>query len=113
MCAVRSSSRGPFSISVVPDRDRVAVVPSGELDIASAGTLEREVRELRQSGFTRIVVDLRAVDFMDSTGLRVLLTLHNDGECDGHVLELVPGPRQVERIFDVTATRALFRWREA
>lgn len=106
-----SSANDPFSISVAPDRAEVAVIPAGELDLASAGLVEDEVRELRRVGFDRIVIDLRRLGFLDSTGLRSLLTLRNDAKRDGHRLELVPGPRQVQRVFDITATRGLFDWR--
>lgn len=84
---------------------------TGELDLASADVLEREVRRLRVAGFDRVVVDLRRVDFMDSTGLRLLISLRNTAKREGHRLLIVPGPRQVQRIFDLTATRGLFDWR--
>jgi len=49
---------------------------------------------------------------MDSTGLRLLISLRNTAKREGHRLMVVPGPRQVQRIFDLTATRGLFDWRE-
>ena len=100
-----------FSISVVPDREEVAVIPAGELDLASAELVEREVRDLCRSGFDRIVLDLRQLEFLDSSGLRALLSLRNDAKRDGHRLELVAGPRRVQRVFEITATRGLFDWR--
>ena len=111
MPSIQSSPRRAFSISVVPDRSEVAVVPDGELDLASASALTDAVRELRDAGFDRIVIDLREIEFIDSTGLGVLLSLRNDAKRDGHALMLVPGPRAVQRIFDLTATRGLFDWR--
>lgn len=102
----------PFSISVVPDRREVAVVPAGELDLTSAPALEEEVRQLRASGFDHIVVDLRRVSFVDSTALRTLLALSDHARAEGYTLKLVPGPPAVQRIFEVTATRALFAWRD-
>jgi anti-anti-sigma factor len=113
MCAVDVSELQPFSIAVVPDRDEVAVVLEGDLDLASADTLEREVKELRAAGFERVVVDLRQVGFIDSSGLRVLLGLRSDASRDGHTLALVPGPRGAQPIFDLTATRGAFAWRES
>jgi len=102
----------PFRVDVVPDREEVAVVLTGELDLASADVLESEVCELRGAGFGRVVVDLREVDFIDSAGLRVLLSLRNTAKRRGHSLTIVPGPRRVQRIFDLTATRGLFDWRD-
>ena len=83
MSAIERAPRQSFSLSVVPRRSEIAVVPGGDLDLACADALEDEVRELRRSGFERVVIDLRGVEFMDSTGLRVLLSLRNDAKRDG------------------------------
>ena len=112
MSAVESSRYTPFTISVVPNRDEVAVVPSGELDLASVDELERAVGELRSAGFQSIVIDLRGIDFIDSTGLRVLITLRNDAKRRGHALALVSPPPTASRIFDITGTRGLFDWQD-
>jgi len=88
------------------------VALSGELDLGSAEVLEREVQALRRAGFDRVVVDLRGVEFLDSTGLRTLISLRNAAERDGQRLVVVPAPGRVERIFDLTATRGLFDWRD-
>jgi anti-sigma B factor antagonist len=102
----------PFTVAVVPNRHEVAVIPKGELDLSCVDALDREVRELRAAGFDQIVLDLRQVRFLDSTGLRLLLSLRSDAERDGHDLTLVRGPRAVQRIFELTATHGLFDWRE-
>lgn len=104
--------RDPFSITVVPDRAEVAVVPVGELDLATSDGLEHEIRDLRFAGFDRIVVDLRRVSFIDSTALRVLMVFRNDAKRDGHSFIVVPGPPSVQRIFEITGTRSLFDWRD-
>ncbi len=101
----------PFSLTVVPARQEVGVVMRGDLDCGSADVLDRKVRELQGRGFDSIVIDLRLVEFMDSAGLRVLLSLRNDAVRSHHHLALLPGPPAVQRIFDLTATRGLFDWR--
>lgn len=112
MGAVQSSS-DLLSLSVEPNRDEVVVRARGELEFVSADLLDQEVRELADAGFERIVVDLRRVGFIDSRGLHVLLRLRSDASRNGHTLTLVPGARAVQQVFDVTATRELFDWREA
>jgi len=107
----RSSTGQTFCVSVVSEGREVVVAVRGELDLASAEVLEFEVRKLRVAGFDRLVVDLRNVDFMDSAGLRLLISLRNAAKREGHRLSIVPGPSQVQRIFDLTATRGLFDWR--
>ena len=101
----------PFAITVTRDRDEVAVVPVGEIDLASADTLAQEVGGLRAADPTRIVLDLRRVSFIDSTGLRLLISLRNDAKRNRHALVLIPPSPAVGRIFDFTGTRGLFDWR--
>jgi anti-anti-sigma factor len=99
-----------FSVSIVPDRDEITVVPAGDIDVASVEHLEHEVEELRGAGFTDIIIDLRQVAFIDSRGLEVLLLLRSAALCDGQTLKLVPGSEDVQRLFTLTATRGLFEW---
>ncbi len=110
MTTAQASPPDPFSLSVVPEGEQVAVVPAGDLDLASVDELEREVRELRRLGVDRLVIDLRRVQFLDSSGLRLLLGLGDDARRDGHHLTLLPGPPEVELIFTLTQTRPLFDW---
>ncbi len=112
MIATSAAPLPPFGVHVVHDRDEVVVQLTGELDIASADALEREVRELRIDAIACVVIDLRGVDFIDSTGLRLLISLRNTAMCAGHGLMVVPGPPRVQRIFEPTATRGLCDWRE-
>lgn len=114
MSPAQSSPYEPFSLSVVPvpDMREVTVVAAGELDLAYGDVLERAVRRLYGSGVQRVVIDLRRVAFLDCAGLRVLLSLRNDAKRNGHSLTLVPGPPAAQRIFNITATRGLFDWRD-
>lgn len=112
MSTVESTPYTPFAISTVRDRDEVAVVIVGELDLASVEELERAVAELIQAESGRIVVDLRGIDFIDSTGLSVLISLRNDAKRNGRALTLVPPASAARRIFQITGTRGLFDWRE-
>ena len=112
MATVPQVSPEEFSISVLPERRGAVVVPAGEIDIATAGTLEADVKELRDRGFDHILIDLRRATFLDSSGLRVLLTLRSDAEHDGHSLKLVPGCAEVQRVFELTSTRSLFDWHD-
>jgi anti-anti-sigma factor len=101
----------PFAISVEHGRDEVVLTLTGELDIESAGTLEQAVAQVRAADYAEIVLDLRHVEFIDSTGLRVLLSLRNDAKRTAYRLGLVPPAPPVRRIFQITGTRGLFDWR--
>lgn len=112
MAAIASPPIRAFSISVVPNRNVVAALPVGELDLATVDEVAATIGELRAAGFTDIVLDLRQVDFIDSTGLQLLLRLRADAARDGHRIGLVSPDPLVGRIFDITRTRDLFNWQD-
>ncbi len=53
---------------------------------------------------SRIVIDLRDVDFPDSTGLHARLDAHAQAQQENWELTIIPGPRAVRRIFEITST---------
>jgi anti-sigma B factor antagonist len=79
-----------------------AVVLSGELDIATAPELEQKLRELPPDGVTQLMLDLRRLAFIDSTGLRVVLGLANGLAPPGARVVIVRGPEAVQRVFALT-----------
>jgi anti-sigma B factor antagonist len=88
-----------FTVAVEPDRDLVVLRPAGELDLTTVPLVETELRALRDAGFDRVVVDLRDLAFVDSTGLALLLAWHAEG---GLTLELLPGPAHVMRVVELS-----------
>ncbi len=76
---------------------------SGELDLMSAELLEQAMRRLASDEDDGLIVlDLGDVSFMDSTGLRAVLV--GIAVCVEHQreLELLPGPDQVQRLFEIS-----------
>lgn len=102
-----------FRCEVIPERDHVRVAPSGELDMASVPLLDQAIQELRDAGFDHVVVDLRQLCFLDSTGLRLLLQLTAAARADSHRLELIEGPPEVQRIFEITKTLGALPFRRS
>ena len=92
----------PFRIDVEPSRDSVRVAPVGELDIATVDKLQAEVSRLLETGFAKIVLDLRGVRFLDSTGLRLVLELDAAAREASQELTIIRGSAVVQRIFVVT-----------
>jgi anti-anti-sigma factor len=97
---------------VVPNRHGVAVVPAGNLDLSSAHDVSDAVIELWTAGFGEVVIDLRRTELIDSVGLRTLLTLRNDAKRNRRGLALIRPGSGAARVFDLTATRGLFDWRD-
>jgi anti-anti-sigma factor len=91
-----------FHVEIAPDRDVVRVSPVGEIDMSTADELAAEMRALRQSGFACVVLDLRETTFIDSTGLHAILDEHAAAKADGGNFAILPGPPEVQRIFEVS-----------
>ena len=88
---------------MLPDGDRRVVVRlAGELDIATAPEVDGALGRLREAGFAELVLDLRAVAFMDSSGLRVVLRWNELAASNGCTFALIRGPEQVQRVFEAT-----------
>src|SRR5262245_41599881 len=64
-----------FSISTTEHDGSSVVVIRGELDLATAPALEKAIGDRLDAG-DAVIVDLRELQFMDSTGLRVLVRAH-------------------------------------
>jgi len=95
------SAPGELSVEISTSGEIARVALTGELDIATAPTLEEHLRGLSRE-ISRVVLDLRELAFIDSTGLRVVLGLANGlGENNARVV-IVRGPEPVQRVFTLT-----------
>jgi anti-anti-sigma factor len=103
---------GEFGIGVVRSDDRYTLLLTGELDLASAPTIEQILRELCAEGAKEIVLDLSQLAFIDSTGLRAILT--GMAVCEQHVCDfsLIPGTSAVQRVFELTGLAEKLPFRE-
>lgn len=90
-----------FKISSTVHGDEAVVTCHGELDLAAAPEAEAHLREVETDGVTRIVLDLRPLDFLDSTGLRVVLAADSRARKQGRELQVVPGRDSVHRVFRI------------
>jgi anti-sigma B factor antagonist len=98
----------PFSVTVDQDGTRAVVAVRGELDLATASQLESALLPgLRDGGFA--VLDLRGLEFMDSTGVRVIVAAHHAAQEHGGRLALVrtepDGP--VARVLEISGLDAV------
>jgi anti-anti-sigma factor len=89
-------------IDVRQEPDRVVLALEGELDMASAPLLQNAVDGTDLSNRRMVVLDLQGLQFIDSTGLRVILAVRKLCAERGQELAVTPGSQQVERLLSVT-----------
>ncbi len=100
----------PFRTELEPHRETIVLAAHGEIDIDTAGQLGQQMHELLESGFKRVVLDLRGVTFIDSTGLHVILDASASSDRAGIEFAIVQGPSLVERLFELTQTGSALRF---
>jgi anti-anti-sigma factor len=89
-----------FRIDVKDEPRGTVLELFGELDVATSPELEAELA--RVSDAKLLVIDLRALEFIDSTGLGVLVRTHQHAQENGHAFGLVQGGGQVQRLLGLT-----------
>jgi anti-anti-sigma factor len=90
----------PFSVDVTRLDGALVVAPAGEIDIATA-PLVREALEDAGREASVVVMDFRQVDFMDTSGLQLLIQERRHAEESGRGFAVVRGPSRVQRLLDI------------
>jgi anti-anti-sigma factor len=106
---VSESSTPPpdlFSCDVARNGSSAWVRPAGDLDLDTVHRVESALAELREDGCGNLVLDLRGLTFMDSTGLRLVIRWHTAARDEGFRFAIVPGPDVVQRVFRLTGMDA-------
>src|SRR5262249_32098946 len=107
---------GALNVDLVRHEGDVFVVLAGELDLATVKLVNDALEEIDRDPPNRLVIDLRELSFIDSTGLRLIMLLHAKCAQSGTPeLEIRRGPRPVQRIFELlgVADRLPFAGNEA
>ena len=92
----------PFGCTVHASGGVVTVAPTGELDLDTVPLLESAISYQRDLGNAELVVDLRGVTFIDSSGVHLLLRLAQDAARGSHAFRVVPGSERVRHVFALT-----------
>jgi anti-anti-sigma factor len=93
---------GLLTMSSQRDGDDHTICLFGELDLASADGVEQELQRVEATDAGSIVVDLSGLTFMDSTGLRLLLSAHARSREQADRLALRRGPPSVQRVVELS-----------
>jgi stage II sporulation protein AA (anti-sigma F factor antagonist) len=76
---------------------------TGELDLSVIGLVDREMERAEATDATRIVLDLDDLEFMDASGVRLLLHLTARSESNGRRLRITRAEApQVQRVLELT-----------
>jgi anti-sigma B factor antagonist len=93
---------GPFAVESGREGDTHVVRPRGALDLAAAEPLASELKRVEATDAEAILVDLTGVEFIDCSGIRVLVEADRRSRADGNRLRLLRGAGQVDRLMRVT-----------
>jgi anti-sigma B factor antagonist len=91
-----------LELTTETDGTTVRLALTGELDIAGATRVEQELERIEREPPATIVLDLRELAFMDSTGLRVIVAADGRAREQGRRVVIVRGSDTVQRIIEMT-----------
>ena len=91
-----------FGLEVTTDHERVIVRVSGEVDLATAGALETGIIDHLDRRDARIVVDVRAVSFIDSSGIGALIAADQRARELHASVSFIIGDGQTRRVLELT-----------
>lgn len=93
-----TSRRGSFTVVTV----------EGDVDLGTAAQLGDETLAATREDKPHLVLDLSGVTFLDSSGLKVLVSTHRRTELAGGSMALAAVPRVVMRVLTVTSLDKVF-----
>lgn len=98
-------------MAVREDENAVAVSPAGDLDVSTSPKLLACIEELLAEGRSRIVLDLQAVTFIDSSGLGALVTAHKKASPSAE-LTVVHARPHIYRAMEISGILKVIRMAE-
>jgi anti-sigma B factor antagonist len=100
---MKVTSDHPYlTIEVTRSSEARTIALTGEADLLGAPNIEAALKDASAGEPELIVIDLRNLTFIDSSGLQALITGHELCRARGHELRMIPGPENVQRLFELT-----------
>jgi anti-sigma B factor antagonist len=93
---------GPFAAELRRQGRTVTLSLSGELALGSIEDFKAALEEAGSEPLELLVIDLRRLDFLDSTGLRAIVASQGNALGQGYALQIVKGSDQVNDVFRIT-----------
>ncbi len=104
---IASPGRDKLSVRSATNAGAVTVSLAGELDLGSAPDLEQALNAAQASSAGHVMIELAGLEFIDSTGLRLLLSAQRRADDSGQALVLRNPQPQVRRLFEVAGVLEL------
>lgn len=98
---------GELSMSSEREGDVHSICLFGELGLATAEAVERELERVEATDTAAIIVDLSGLEFMDSSGVRLMLIANARSRADANRLTLLRGPAAVQRVLELSGVERL------
>ena len=97
-----------FNCEIAEESGAIHLRPAGDLDMSTATVLGEALQGAIDGGAKQVVVDLRGLEFMDSTGITLVTRFNNESRRDGFNLALIPGKPRIMRLFELTGLSEYF-----
>lgn len=90
------------AVDVIMEEGRATAVLRGDFDMKATFSVEPRFEDLlEEPALEALQIDLSGLEFIDSTGIGVLMRVSDEARGRDVELEFVPGPREVHRVFEV------------
>ncbi|HWJ51523.1 MAG TPA: STAS domain-containing protein [Solirubrobacteraceae bacterium] len=89
-------------IDIRTEAGRAVLSLDGELDMANAPLFQSALDDAQLASVSTVVFDLQQLQFIDSTGLRIILATRERCRERGQEFAITPGSDQVQRLLSVT-----------
>lgn len=90
------------------DGDFEIIEVGGEIDVYTAPRLREAIVTAVEAGHTKLIIDVQRVDFLDSTGLGVLVGALKRVRAEGGSLDIVCTQERILKIFQITGLDKVF-----
>jgi anti-sigma B factor antagonist len=110
--AERIIDLGQLSVRSEREGDVHTIALRGEMDLSNAGEVERELLHAEATDAPTILVDLSELNFMDSTGIRLLIAADARSRADSCRLSLIRPPAPVARVLCIAGVDGLLPFRD-
>jgi len=108
----RAPRPGELRIQTARVGTRIELSLAGELDLVSAPQLESELMAVESPEAGEVLIDLAEIEFVDSTGLRVLLGAAKHADATGHKLLVRHVGGQARRLFEIAGVMDQFSFED-